>query len=103
MEPLRLFATLQTLKPLASWTTIFTRAGWQTTQEAEQLTVTYRGFSGALEQSEPGVLMLRGEIESLEMADRLSSILREAQAQYQIDLFEEDGRLLRRLTNDAYI
>lgn len=101
MEPLKLFATLQTLRPLASWDAIFTRAGGKTSQRPDQLTVKYRGFSGSLEQSEPGVLMLRGEIESLEMAERLSSILREAEAHYQIDLFEEDGRLLRRLTNET--
>ncbi len=103
MEPLRLFATLQTLRPLANWDAIFSREGWKTSQSPDQLTVTYRGFSGSFEQSEPGVLMLRGEIESLELAVRLSSILREAETHYQIDLFEEDGRLLRRLTNDAYI
>lgn len=100
MEPLRLFATLQTFKSLESWSAIFTCNGWKTIQQPDQLAVKYRGFTGSLEQSEPGVLMLRGEVESLDMADRLSSILREAEAHYQIDLFEEDGRLLRRLTNE---
>lgn len=100
MEPLRLFATLQSLEPLETWAAIFKRAGWRATQRSDQLILKSEGFSGSLEQSEPGMWMLRGEIEGLEMADQLSSILRAAEAQFQIDLFEEDGRLLRRLTNE---
>lgn len=112
MEPLKLFATIQIHtsqmhstsqmhKLLDDWKYIFSRKGWHAAQHHDQLVVESHGFHGSLEESEPGLLILRGDVENLATADQLTAIFRDQNTYFQIDIFEEDGRLLRRLTNET--
>lgn len=101
MEPFRVFATLETDQTLLAWQTLFSRKGWRTVGGQTKISLESDGFVASLEESEQGLLILRGELTEWNVLAQLTALLRDHQARFQIDIFEEDGRLLRRLTDST--
>lgn len=103
MEPLRLFATYETALLMASQAEKLNGAGWRTVGHEHILECQRDGAALRLEQSGDGLFLLRGELEreqySSTEAPPVLTFLRSCATQFQLDVFEEDGRLIRRFSS----
>ncbi len=103
MESLRLFATYETALPMASQAEKLNDAGWRTVGNEHSLECQQDGASLRLEQSGDGLFLLRGELEREQYANAetpsVLTLLRSCATQFQLDVFEEDGRLIRRFSS----
>lgn len=103
MDQLKLFATYETALPLAAQAETLHRLGWRAAGDDNNLACHNTGVTLQLEHSGEGVFLLRGELErdqySRDEANIVLAFLRGCDAQFQLDVFEEDGRLIRRLSS----
>lgn len=103
MEPLKLFATYESLAPLPEQASYLHGAGWRAMLQHDRLECHREGMNLSLEASGAGLFLLRGEVERSAQGDRakdgLLEILRRTTEVFQLDVFEEDGRLTRRYSS----
>ncbi|MCR6650483.1 MAG: hypothetical protein NVV73_02760 [Cellvibrionaceae bacterium] len=101
METLRLFATFETALSLSAQAKRLRGQGWRITGCGDGLEGVSGNLKMQLEPSGDELFMLRGEVAHYpsDDADALLTFLRNCAVQFQLDVFEEDGRLIRRLSN----
>lgn len=97
MEPLKIFATLETPLSPSQLTSQFRAQGWRI--DKNSAVMRKLTWSLSLEKSDGNLYLLNGHLadpENLhESLQQLVAAL--SQTHYCIDLFEEDGRLVRRV------
>lgn len=91
-EPLKLVGSLEINGTLAQLIQFFTEHGWHNNQGT-----CLRHDSMELHLEGEQWVLLHGQLDVLEQLPVLIETLREAGAQWQIDVFEEDGRLVKKL------
>lgn len=100
MDPLKVFAMLETTLSVDDLSRQFRSAGWHTHVNTDALQANYHENSIRLESSGDQTWLLRGELafhsDPLLAATPLLNALQLDAIEYQLDVFEEDGRLLRR-------
>jgi len=102
MEPLRLFATYETLTPLPAQAEHLRGRGWSAIPQNEGLICRQGGVQLRLESSGGDLYLLRGEVDCVEKDAAmalLADFLRTIAQVFQVDVFEEDGRLVRRISS----
>lgn len=103
METLKLFATYQTTLPLAAQAQLLRDQGWRTAGDDNSLTCQHTGATLQLEHSGGDEFLLRGELERDQYtkanATAPLAFLRNCAEPFQLDIFEEDGRLVRRVSS----
>jgi hypothetical protein len=101
MDPLKIFATLDTSLSHAHLLEHLRRRGWSV--DARKQTISCAPFSLQLEHSGDGLYTLQGEIPRTQDLDKLLepliSAMSHEQSHINLDVFEEDGRLVKRLQN----
>lgn len=91
-EALTLIGSLEIPTSLLQFTEHMARQGWRT--EGGSL-LAHEHMELHLEGE--AFVLLHGRLDQLEYLPLLIEMLREAGAQWQIDVFEEDGRLIKRV------
>jgi hypothetical protein len=103
METLKLFATYTTDLPLAAQAKRLRDQGWRTVADDNSLACQHTGVTLRLEQSGSDEFLLRGELERDQYTETNAAaplaFLRECAEPFQLDIFEEDGRLVRRMSS----
>ena len=103
METLKLFAAYQTTLPLAAQAPLLRDQGWCTHGDADSLACQHTGVALQLEHSGGDEFLLRGELERDQYtkanATAPLAFLRNCAEPFQLDIFEEDGRLVRRISS----
>jgi hypothetical protein len=103
MDMLRLFATYETTLSLAAQAETLHKLGWHASGGENSLECKNTGMTLQLEHSGDDLFLLRGELErdryTNDGAAPLLAFLRDGAAQFQLDIFEEDGRLIRRISS----
>lgn len=101
MEMLKVFATYETPLPLTAQATRLRDQGWQITALTDSLKCLNGNLRLQLEPSGEDFHLLRGEATQYPSADidALLTFLRGCADPFQLDIFEEDGRLIRRISS----
>jgi len=99
MDPLKVFATLETSLSKAALQEYLCKRGWSVDIDTQN--ILYTAFAVQLEHSGDELFTLRGEIprtDDLEdlLAPLISTLYHE-QCHINLDVFEEDGRLIKRV------
>lgn len=102
MDTLKLFATYETPLTLAVQAKKLRAQGWDTHGDDNTLNCLQPGLTLQLELSGDHLFLLRGELDQFPNAatDALLAFLRHCAEQFQVDIFEEDGRLVRRVSSN---
>jgi hypothetical protein len=99
MDPLKIFATLETSLSEVALQEYLCERGWSVDANTQNL--LYAEFSLQLEYSGEGLFVIRGEIpRSSDLDDLLVPLTRSLyheKSHIHLDVFEEDGRLVKRL------
>lgn len=103
MESLKLFATYETTLTIALQAEKLSSAGWRTADSEHALECHQDGAALRLEQSGDDLFLLRGDLSREQYTDKgvdaVLGFLHNCAAQFQLDVFEEDGRLTRRISS----
>lgn len=103
MEMLKLFATYETTLSLAEQAKWLRERDWPIDANGDGLVCNTDNLRLQLEPSGDPVFLLRGEVAQHPSGetDALLTFLHACAELFQLDIFEEDGRLIRRLSSSG--
>lgn len=96
-DPLILFGTLELSTPIAELLALFSTDQWQVESRDGQHHLSKHGTTLTLEGSSSILLRGQSEHNQIEHWDWLPLLRQRPIESYNIDVFEEDGRLIKRL------
>lgn len=96
-DKLKLIGHLEAPHKRAVLAEYFSSEGWKITAREESLILVHPHMQLHLEGDD--LILVHGELSSLEHLPTLTKPLTEANANWHLDVFEEDGRLVKKLQN----